>query len=262
MSVPADTVAPRRHGRPAGEGLLTGRILSARGGAGRGAALECSPMATVAIIPARGGSKRLPRKHLRLLGGQPLIAHTIRAAREARRVDRVIVSTDDPAIARAAARAGAEAPFLRPAELAADDTPTLPVIRHAVSWLEERGEPVDVVLTLQATTPLRPGAEIDAVVALLDDPAVRSAVSVAPLDLPAGAAGWLSAGRFTRTAAPDAEAVRITGGVYATRRHLLAEGRLLDECPAAHVTGGPAAIDVDSEADLQAARRAWRAGRR
>jgi CTP:molybdopterin cytidylyltransferase MocA len=218
-------------------------------------------MTTVAIIPARGGSQRLPRKHLRLLGGQPLLAHTVRAALAARRVGRVIVSTDDPSTARAALRAGAEVPFLRPAELAADDTPTLPVIQHAVGWLEELGERADVVVTLQATSPLRPAAEIDAVVALLDDPAVRSAVSVAPLDVPSGAAGWLSGGRLLRVVPRDAEAVRITGGVYATRRDLLAEGRLLDDCPAAHVSGGAAAIDVDTEADLLAARRAWRADR-
>lgn len=219
-------------------------------------------MTTVAIIPARGGSRRLPRKHLRLLGGQPLLAHTVRAALTARRVDRVIVSTDEPSIARAALRAGAEVPFTRPAELAADDTPTLPVIQHAVDWLEERGQRVDVVLTLQATTPLRPAAEIDAVAALLDDPAIRSAVSVSPLDVPPGAAGWLSDGRLLRSVPPGAPAVRITGGVYATRRDLLAEGRLLDDCPAVHLSKGAAAIDVDSEADLRAARRAWRADRR
>ena len=219
-------------------------------------------MTTVAIIPARGGSRRLPRKHLRSLGGRPLIAHTLAAALEAARVDRVIVSTDDDAIAATARRAGAEVPFARPAELAADDTPTLPVIQHAVAWLEQRGVRVEVVVTLQATTPLRPAGEIDAVVALLDDPEVRSAVSVVPLDVPAGAAGWLSAGRFVRAAGRDAVAARITGGVYATRRDLLAEGRLLDDCPAAYVTGAASGIDIDTEADLRAARRAWRASLR
>jgi CMP-N-acetylneuraminic acid synthetase len=215
----------------------------------------------VAIIPARGGSKRLPGKHLRLLGGQPLIAHTVRAALDAGRVDRVIVSTDDAAIAAAARRAGGEVPFTRPAALASDDTPTLPVIQHAVERLVEGGEAVDVVVTLQATTPLRPSTEIDAVIALLDEPGVRSAVSVTRLEVPAGATGWLSAGRFLR-AERGADAARITGGVYATRRDLLSEGRLLDDCPAAHVTDGAAAIDIDSEADLWAARRAWRAARR
>jgi hypothetical protein len=190
-----------------------------------------------------------------------LIAHTLQAALEAARVERVIVSTDDAAIARAARRAGAEVPFVRPPELAVDEAPTLPVIQHAVAWLESRGQRVDVVVTLQPTTPFRPAAEIDAVLSLLDDPALRSAVSVAPLDAPAGAVGWLSAGRFQPAAGRHGTPVRITGGVYATRRALLAEGRLLDDCPAAHLTGGAAAIDIDSDSDLLAARRAWRAMR-
>lgn len=185
----------------------------------------------------------------------------MRAALEASRIDRVIVSTDDAAIARVARREGAEVPFVRPPELAADEAPTLPVIQHAVAWLESHAEPIEVVVTLQPTTPFRSAAEIDGVLALLDDPALRSAVSVALLDAPAGAVGWLSAGRFQPAGVRDATPVRITGGVYATRRDLLAEGMLLDDCPAAHVTGGAAAIDIDSESDLLAARRAWRAMR-
>lgn len=185
----------------------------------------------------------------------------MRAALEASRIDRVIVSTDDAAIARVARREGAEVPFVRPPELAADEAPTLPVIQHAVQWLESHAEPIEVVVTLQPTTPFRSAAEIDGVLALLDDPALRSAVSVALLDAPAGAVGWLSAGRFQPAGVRDATPVRITGGVYATRRDLLAEGMLLDDCPAAHVTAGAAAIDIDSESDLLAARRAWRAMR-
>jgi hypothetical protein len=130
-----------------------------------------------------------------------------------------------------------------------------------VDWLESHGQRVDVVVTLQPTTPLRPAAEIDAVVSLLDDPALRSAASVAALDAPAKAVGWLAAGRFQPAAGRDGTPVRLTGGVYATRRDLLAEGRLLDDCPAAHLTGGAAAIDIDTDADLLAARRAWRAMR-
>lgn len=226
-------------------------------------------MATVAIIPARGHSEGLARKHLRLLGGEPLIAHTIRAARAARRIDRVLVSTDDPSIMTVARAAGAEVPFRRPAELAAPHTPTLDVIDHAVAWLEAGGEEVDIVVTLQPTSPLRGSQEIDAVVALLD-PAdgARSAVSVARLELPASVLGWMDGDAFSaalpangairRQDAPPA--VRVTGGVYATRRDLLAEGRLLDERPAAYLTGGAAAIDVDTAADLAAARRALRRG--
>jgi CMP-N-acetylneuraminic acid synthetase len=223
-------------------------------------------MAIVAIIPARGGSRGLPGKHLLLLAGEPMIAHTVRAALAARRVDRVLVSTDDEAIARAARRAGAEVPFLRPAELAADDTPTLPVIRHAVEWLEAAGERVEVVVTLQPTSPLRDAAEIDAVLTLLERTGADSAVSVASLELPISVVGHVAEGRLVRAAAPGADvrrqsspsAVRVTGGVYATRRALLDAGRLLGERPAAQLVGGPSAIDVDSADDLRAARRALR----
>jgi CMP-N,N'-diacetyllegionaminic acid synthase len=223
-------------------------------------------MPTVAIIPARAGSRGLPGKHLRLLGGVPLIAHTIRAALGARRIDRVVVSTNDPAVARIARRYGAEVPFMRPDDLAGDATPTVPVIRHALDWLELHGPEVDVVVTLQATSPLRGADEIDAVLALLDEPSVRCAVSVTPLDLPSTVVGLVVDGRFRsmlpregdlrRQAAP--QAVRLTGAVYATRRELLLEGRLLDDAPAALVIDGPSAIDVDDAADLAAARRAIR----
>lgn len=221
---------------------------------------------TVAVIPARAGSRGLPGKHLRLLGGEPMVAHTIRAALAARSIDRTIVSTNDPGVARIARRLGAEVPFERPAELARDDTPTVPVIQHAIDWLEASGAQVGIVVTLQPTSPLRGAAEIDALVGLLADAAVTSAVSVTPVRAPISVIGALRDGRFEavssaadprRQAAPPA--VRITGSVYATRRFELRNGRLLGERPAAHLVTGPDAIDVDSEEDLRAARRAWRA---
>jgi N-acylneuraminate cytidylyltransferase len=90
------------------------------------------------VIPARGGSKRVPRKNLYPLGGRPLIAHSILAAREAASLDRVIVSTDDQEIAEVARACGAEVPFLRPAEISVDVTPDLPVFQHALGWLAEQ----------------------------------------------------------------------------------------------------------------------------
>lgn len=224
-------------------------------------------MLSVAVIPARAGSRGLPGKHLRSLGGIPVIVHTIRAALGASRIDRVLVSTNDEAIAAVARRAGAEVPFLRPDELAGDTTPTLPVIRHAVAWLEAHGATIGTVVTLQATSPLRDAAEIDATVALLDDPAVRSAVTVARVGLPATVIGALRDGRFRALDGPSsgdarrqaaAPAVRLTGAVYATRRDLLDEGRLVDDAPAALLVEGPSAIDIDDAADLAEARRALR----
>lgn len=219
---------------------------------------------TVAVIPARAGSRGLPGKHLRLLGGEPMVAHTIRASLGARSIDRTIVSTDDPGVARIARKLGAEVPFSRPEELARDDTPTLPVIQHAIDWLEASGAKVDIVVTLQPTSPLRDAGEIDAVVSLLADPGVSSAVSVAPLGRPISVIGALRDGRFEAASNADARrqisppAVRITGAVYVTRRALLRAGRLLDDRPAAYIAAGPAAIDVDTADDLAEARRTWR----
>jgi len=117
---------------------------------------------TLAVIPARGGSKGLPRKNLALVAGEPLIVHTIRAARAATTVDRVVVSTDDAEIAETARGAGAEV-VLRPDRLAADDSPTEDALLHA---LEDLGTDPELVVTLEPTSPLRTPELIDACVHL------------------------------------------------------------------------------------------------
>lgn len=110
----------------------------------------------VAIIPARGGSKSLSKKNISLLAGKPLIAYTIDAAKQCSLINRVIVSTDDPEIMSIAREYGAEVPFVRPRELAQDDTPTEPVLKHAVEWLEKNENyRVDVVVFLQPTDVFR-----------------------------------------------------------------------------------------------------------
>lgn len=113
---------------------------------------------TVAVIPARGGSKRIPRKNIRLFHGKPLIAYSIEAAKKSGLFDHVIVSTDDEEIAEVAREYGAEVPFLRPESLADDHTGTGAVAAHALRWLQERGEEIDYLCTLYATAPfLDPG---------------------------------------------------------------------------------------------------------
>jgi len=93
----------------------------------------------IAVIPARGGSKRIPRKNIRLFAGRPMIAYSILAASQTELFDRIIVSTDDEEIASVAVRLGAEAPFIRPPELADDQTGTVEVIAHAIEWLRSFG---------------------------------------------------------------------------------------------------------------------------
>jgi len=123
---------------------------------------------TIAVIAARGGSKKLPGKNIKLLNGKPLIAYSIEAAMAARGIERIIVSTDDPHIAQIASRHGAEVPFMRPAELAKDETPDRPVLMHAINWLKENeGYVADEVAILRPTTPLKTAEMIDACLEIL-----------------------------------------------------------------------------------------------
>lgn len=107
----------------------------------------------IAIIPARGGSKRIPRKNIRQFGGKPVIAWPIEAAIKADLFDRIIVSTDDSEIKEVAVKYGAEAPFIRPPELSDDHAITNDVIKHTIRWLIEHGQKADFICCLYATTP-------------------------------------------------------------------------------------------------------------
>ena len=126
----------------------------------------------LALIPARGGSKSIPRKNIRLLAGYPLIAYSIAAGLAANTVTRILVSTDDPEIAEIARQYGAETPFLRPPELAQDNTPDLPVFQHALHWLEENeGWQPEIIVQLRPTSPFRRVMHIDqAVYRLIERP--------------------------------------------------------------------------------------------
>lgn len=122
----------------------------------------------VGIIPARGGSKGIPRKNIRQLAGKPLIVWTIETALACPNLDRIIVSTDDEEIAQIARDSGAKVPFLRPVELAQDDTPDLPVYQHALSWLAEHEDyRADIVVWLRPTAPLRAVEDVEAAISLL-----------------------------------------------------------------------------------------------
>jgi CMP-N,N'-diacetyllegionaminic acid synthase len=114
----------------------------------------------LAVIPARGGSKGLPGKNIRLLKGKPLIVYTIEAALESGCVRNVVVSTDDEMIADVARGAGAEVPFLRPAELATDEAKSIDVLKHAVQYFENRRQNYEHILLLQPTSPLRTAKDI------------------------------------------------------------------------------------------------------
>ncbi len=126
-------------------------------------------MSAIATICARGGSTGLPRKNIRPLLGKPLIVYTIEQALLCPGIDAVYVSTDDKAIANVARDAGAQVPFLRPAELATVTAPKIPVIQHLVQEIESAGISVDLIVDLDPTSPLREVEDIQACVLLLDD---------------------------------------------------------------------------------------------
>jgi CMP-N-acetylneuraminic acid synthetase len=134
------------------------------------------------VIPARGGSKGIPRKNLALLAGRPLLAYTADAARGSRRLSRVVISTEDEEIAGIGRQLGVDVPFLRPAHLAADETPMLDVLTDLVASLErtERYRP-DVLVLLQPTSPFRRAGHIDAAVDLLTSTGADSVVTVVPV---------------------------------------------------------------------------------
>ena len=137
---------------------------------------------TLAIVPARGGSKSIPYKNIVNLGGRPLISYCIKAIKKSRSVDRLIVTTDDPKIAKVSKKYGAEVPFLRPAELAEDDTPTIPVIEHALKWLDENENyQPDFVLLIQPTEPFVTSEQIDGLFNLMISKKADSGITIVPV---------------------------------------------------------------------------------
>lgn len=188
------------------------------------------------LIPARGGSKGVPRKNIRPLLGKPLLQYTAESAREARRLSRLVLTTDDPEIAEIGRRCGLDVPFLRPAELSADDTPTLPVVQHAMRWLLERGDSYDAVCILQPTCPVRSPGLIDACVERLEEMGADSIVTVLPVPS-AHNPHWvyfqngngllqLSTGEKTPIASRQdlPPAFHREGSVYVTVRRVILEG--------------------------------------
>ena len=157
----------------------------------------------VAVIPARGGSKRIPRKNLRPFCGRPMIAWPIAAARESGCFDRIVVSTDDAEIAAVARAEGAEVPFPRPAELSDDHTPTRPVIAHALDALAEAGTPATLACCLYATAPFVQPEDLRAGLARLLDGGARYVFPVARFDFPIQRALRMDAAGHVAMFAPE-----------------------------------------------------------
>lgn len=135
-------------------------------------------MKTLAVIPARGGSKGIPDKCIAPCAGHPLLYYTCRAALKSKSLDRVILSTDSERIAAVGRQCGVDVPFLRPADLAQDESPMIGVLKHALAWAEQSGEKPGAVVLLQPTSPLRTARHIDEAVKLFFDNKADSVVSV------------------------------------------------------------------------------------
>jgi len=214
-------------------------------------------------VPARGGSKGLARKNLATFRGTPLVAHAVETACRVRGLDRIVVSTDDDEIAEVARRAGAEVPFRRPAELATDETPTLPVVQHALGWLEAHGVALDGVVLLQATSPLRTAQHIEAAIQKFIETGADSVTTVCAVD---HSPYWMQQldGDRLRALLSEGErygrrqdlppVYRLTGAVYVTRRDVVMEqNRLLGPDSRAVVVSRRQSIDIDDELDLRLA---------
>ena len=224
------------------------------------------------VITARGGSKGLPQKNIRPLAGRPLIAHTIHAALKSSLLDRTVVSTDDPQIAEVARQYGAEAPFLRPPELAGDEASVYPALAHAVRWLEEQNSyRPDYVMLLQPTSPLRTVEDIDNSVTIALENDADGVVSLCETKQhPYQAKQVTGDGRiedfiplervyYRRQNVPPVHAPN--GAIYLVRREILMKRQTFyTDRTYAYIMSPERSLDIDSSWDLHLAELILRGG--
>lgn len=218
-------------------------------------------MRVLGIIPARAGSKRLPRKNLRPLGGRPLVDWVLRAARAARALDRLVLSSDDEEVLTLARAHDPALPLQRPPELASDASPALDYVQHALRTLEAGGDRFDAVAIIQPSSPFTRAGDIDGTVALLRRSGADSAVSVVELDhaihpvklkrldgdrlLP-----YLEEERG-RMAAQELPRLFVrNGSVYVSRRAVLDGGAILGEDCRGFVMPAERSVDINTGQDL------------
>jgi CMP-N,N'-diacetyllegionaminic acid synthase len=224
-------------------------------------------MKILGLITARGGSKGLPGKNVALVAGRPLVAWTVEAALASGRLHRTIVSTDDPAIADICRAHGVEAPFLRPTELARDDSPHQPVLEHAVRWLMKNEDwTPEIVVLLQPTSPLRNAADIDGAVELLLRSKAPSVASItATRTHPYLVRSMDAQGRLTPSVEIPSGYLRrqdfppvfeLNGAVYVIRTEALLAGEpLVGPETLGFMMPTERSLDIDDPADLKTAER-------
>lgn len=229
---------------------------------------------SLGVIPARGGSKGVPRKNVRILGGRPLLQWTIEAALGSS-LDHVIVSSDDEEIIAFANTHGNLAPFMRPSDLATDTAQTLPVVQHALEYLEQAEGPVDIVVLLQPTTPFRSAADIDAGLVKMRETGCDCVVSVVdvggqhPFRMKRLVAGdrlvnFIDQGFEDMRPRQALPPVYIReGSLYIAKRHLVVEQNTLVGGDVRGVVVNPhETVNIDTEVDFHRAEQMLATSRR
>jgi len=220
----------------------------------------------IGLISARGGSKGIPGKNMKHLGGESLIARTIRVAKEANLLDRIVVSTDDQRIADEAVNAGAEVPFVRPAEISDDKTGHWPVWQHAVRAIEKSlGIDVGAIVELQPTVPFREASDIDGAIELLDSSGADSVISMTECRKHPAFAVVKKFGSEIKLYDPDDVDQMVTrqdddgvfdlnGAIYAHRRnHLMSHQHRFDGVVAGYMMPVERSWDIDTQLDFDIA---------
>ncbi len=212
----------------------------------------------LAIIPARGGSKRIPKKNSKPLCGKPMITYTIEAANECEYIDKVIVSTDDEEIAEIAMRAKAIVPFNRPEELATDDAKLIDVVMHAVEFYERKAERYDIIMVLQPTSPLRTSEDIKKALEYFIRKGEKSLVSVTEVaEHPSTMRQFSEKNEMVKVLVDEAgqgqEAkryFRINGAIYINSMLELNENTCLDDNVMGYVLAKDHGVDIDYPEDV------------
>lgn len=213
------------------------------------------------VITARGGSKGIPKKNIKLLGGQPLIAYTFAIAKKSRHISDLILSTDDEEIAALAQKFGVEVPFMRPKELSGDTVPHVPVVKHALEFMENKqGERYDYVVIFQPTSPFRSVADIDETIKKALENKADSAVSLVEVDSPNPLKlKKLEGDRVLPYFYEEPEQGRRqdlpkvykrSGAVYVSKRDLVInQGKLFGDFVVGHIVPKEQSIDIDTQYD-------------
>lgn len=223
-------------------------------------------MRILCVIPARGGSKGLPKKNIMLMNGKPLIYYSIAEAKKSKYIDRIIISTDDKDIAEVALEYGAEVPFLRPGELAKDDTPgNLPVV-HAVEWLKDNQEyAADYVVLLQPTSPLRTSQDIDRAMETVLQSKANYLASVAKVNEQPFWMRTIEGGKLKPLISPDEskkalrrqdlpEVYVLNGAIYIYKADVLINNPYMKgEEPSPYIMPRERSIDIDKILDFKIA---------